>query len=87
MTVGEIRSGRLVPHHAFFSAYGTEFQRKLDYQSDDPSLAAYLHGDVIPAPDLSDGWGAVLCEGVPVGGVHITGGVAKNHYPKGLRRN
>ena len=87
VTVGEIRSGRLVPHHAFFSAYGTEFQRKLDFQSDDPALAAYLHGDVIPAPDLSDGWGAVLCEGVPVGGVHITGAVAKNHYPKGLRRN
>ncbi len=87
VTVGEIRSGRLVPHHAFFSAFGTEFQRKLDFPSDDPRLAAYLHGDVIPAPDLSDGWGAVLCEGVPVGGVHITGAVAKNHYPKGLRRN
>ncbi len=87
VTVGEIRSGRLVPHHAFFSAYGTEFQRKLNFPSDDPALAAYLHGDVIPAPDYSDGWGAVLCEGVPVGGVHITGAVAKNHYPKGLRRN
>ena len=87
VTVGEIRSGRLVPHHAFFSAYGRDFVRKLDFPADDPRLAAYLHGDVIPAPDLSDGWGAVLCEGVPVGGAHITGGVAKNHYPKGLRRN
>ena len=87
VTVGEIRSGRLVPHHAFFSAYGIDFQRKLDFPSDHPALAAYLHGDVIPAPDLSDGWGVVLCEGVPIGGVHITGAVAKNLYPKGLRRN
>ena len=87
VTVGEIRSGRIVPHHAFFSAYGTEFQRKLDFSPGDPALAAYLHGDVIPAPDTSDGWGAVLCEGVPIGGVKITGGTAKNQYPKGLRRN
>ena len=85
VTVGEIRSGRLVPHHAFFSAYGTEFQRKLDFSADDPALFAYLHGDVIPAPDLSDGWGVVLSDGVPIGGVHITGAVAKNLYPKGLR--
>ena len=87
VTLGEVRSGRLVPHHAFFSAYGAAFRRQLNFPSDSPALAAYLHGDVIPAPDLSDGWGAVLCEGIPVGGVHITGGMAKNVYPKGLRRN
>ena len=87
VTVGEIRSGRLVPHHAFFSAYGCDFARKLDFSPDDPTLSAYLHGDVIPAPDLPDGWGAVLCLGMPIGGVRITGGIAKNLYPKGLRRN
>ncbi|MBP5429258.1 MAG: SAM-dependent methyltransferase [Clostridia bacterium] len=86
VTVGEIRSGRLAPHHAFFSAYGRDFIRKLDFPADDPTLAAYLHGDVIPARDLFDGWGVVLCLGTPIGGVRITGGVAKNHYPKGLRR-
>ena len=85
VTLGEIRPGRLVPHHAFFAAYGADFRRKLDFSSDDPALAAYLHGDVIQAHGLSDGWGVVLCEGVPVGGVHITSGLAKNHYPKGLR--
>lgn len=85
VTVGEIRSGRLAPHHALFSAYGRDCGRKLDFSPADPILAAYLHGDVIPAPDLSDGWGAVLCSGVPIGGAHIVGGSAKNHYPKGLR--
>lgn len=87
VTVGEIRSGRLVPHHAFFSAYGRDFARKLDFRSDDPTLSAYLHGDVIPAGNLPEGWGVVLCEGIPAGGVHITGAVAKNHYPKGLRNS
>ena len=86
VTLGEIRSGRLVPHHAFFSAYGADFIRKLDFEPASPALAAYLHGDVIPAPDLSDGWGVVLCDGMPIGGVHVTGAVAKNAYPKGLRR-
>ena len=85
VTLGEIRSGRLVPHHALFSAYGADFLRKLDFSCDDPAILAYLHGDVIEAPGLSDGWGAVLCRGMPVGGVRITGAVAKNHYPKGLR--
>ena len=87
VTLGEIRSGRLVPHHAFFSAYGADFARKLDFEPASPVLAAYLHGDVIPAPDLSDGWGVVLSAGMPIGGVHVTGGMAKNLYPKGLRRN
>ena len=87
VTVGEIRSGRLVPHHAFFSAYGRDCARKLNFSEGDPALAAYLHGDVIPAPDTPDGWGAVLCSGVPIGGAHIVGGSAKNAYPKGLRRN
>ena len=87
VTLGEIRSGRLVPHHAFFSAYGADFARKLDFPPDSPALAAYLHGDVIPASGLPDGWGVVLSAGMPIGGVHVTGGMAKNLYPKGLRRN
>lgn len=31
------------------------------------------------------GWTAVLIENCPVGGAKVSGGIAKNHYPKGLR--
>ena len=35
--------------------------------------------------NLQNGWAAVLLGGCAVGGVKISGNVAKNHYPKGLR--
>ena len=41
--------------------------------------------DTVPAPELQDGWCAVLVDGMPLGGGKIVGGVLKNHYPKGLR--
>ena len=35
--------------------------------------------------DKADGWAAVLVDNCPLGGGKISGGVCKNHYPKGLR--
>jgi NOL1/NOP2/fmu family ribosome biogenesis protein len=84
VNVGSVTKGRLVPHHQFFSAYGDLFQNRIDLAPDDRNLAAYLHGDTIPA-DFS-GWGVVSVCGAAIGGVKASGGVAKNHYPKGLRR-
>ena len=81
---GQIEKGRLVPAHWLFSAYGHLFRSRLDLSLDDPRLDAYLHGETIPC-DLPNGWGALLVEGCPLGGIKVTDGVAKNHYPKGLR--
>ncbi len=83
--VGEFVKGRIVPHHAFFSAYGEIFERKLELTLSDPRLGAYLHGDTVPAPDLSDGFCAVTVDGMALGGGKVVAGVLKNHYPKGLR--
>ena len=85
VTIGTVQKGRLIPHHAFFSAYGSNFRRKLDLSLDDPRLAAYLHGDTIPC-NLPSGYAIVTVCGAPIGGIKVSGGVAKNHYPKGLRR-
>ena len=85
VTVGSIVKGRIVPHHALFSAYGALFRRRLSLSLSDPRLAAYLHGDTIEC-DLPNGWAVVVVEGYPLGGIKVSGGVAKNHYPKGLRR-
>ena len=84
--VGEVRKGILFPHHQLFSAYGKRFVRRLNLALDDPRVSAYLHGDVIPAPDLANGYCAVLLEGCPLGGAKIVDGMAKNLYPKGLRQ-
>ena len=83
--VGEIRKGVLFPHHQLFSAYGRRFARRVELSLDDPRVAAYLHGDTIPA-GLSNGYAAVLLEGCPLGGAKVVDGVAKNLYPKGLRQ-
>lgn len=83
--VGEVVKGRLVPHHAFFSAYGELFERKLALTLDDPRLCAYLHGDTVDADGMSDGWCAVTLDGMALGGGKVVSGVLKNHYPKGLR--
>lgn len=82
--LGEIRNGRLFPHHQLFMAYGKQMKRVLKLSSQDPRTAAYLHGEEIDA-DLPDGWAAVTVDGCTVGGVKVTNRRAKNHYPKGLR--
>lgn len=84
VNLGSVTKGRLVPHHQFFSAYGDCFVHRIDLSQSDPKLAAYLHGDTIPA-DFA-GWGVVSVCGAAVGGVKAGAGVAKNHYPKGLRK-
>ncbi len=84
VNVGSVTKGRLVPHHQFFSAYGACFKNQIDLAPEDKYLAAYLHGDTIPAD--FNGWGVVSVCGAAIGGVKASGGVAKNHYPKGLRK-
>ena len=85
--VGTFQKGRLVPHHQLFSAYGTDFRRKLSLTADDPRVAAYLRGEEIPAPELAgqNGFAALLYEGAALGGGKAVDGRLKNHYPKGLR--
>jgi NOL1/NOP2/fmu family ribosome biogenesis protein len=92
--VGEVVKSRLVPHHQLFSAYGKDFCRRLELDSDDKRAMDYLCGAEISANGAVrssdgkiDGWAAVLIDGVPTGGGKISGGVCKNHYPKGIRQS
>lgn len=83
---GKVIKGRLVPHHHLFSAYGKNFQRRVDLPLEDPACAAYLRGEgflLTGAP--GNGWCAVEIDTVPCGGGKIVNGYLKNHYPKGLR--
>ena len=88
-TVGELRKGRIVPHHHFFGAYGTGFVSKLVLEPNDPRVSRYLMGEEINCPTELTGYTAVLltCGDtvVTLGGGKAVGGRLKNHYPKGLR--
>ncbi len=81
---GRVEKGRLIPEHWLFSAYGGQFSRTIDLSPEDPRTTAYLRGETFPC-DLADGWACVMVAGCPLGGIKVTGGTAKNHYPKGLR--
>ena len=83
--VGEIRKGICFPHHQLFSAYGRRFARQISLSPGEKRLTDYLHGEVIPAPDVENGYCAITLAGCPLGGGKVSGGVAKNLYPKGLR--
>ena len=84
VTIGKIKKNYLLPHHQLFMAYGNNFKRKIDLAVDSEDLQKYLRGEEIKA-DCANGWAVVTVCGVAVGGAKVSNGVAKNHYPKGLR--
>ena len=84
VALGTVKKGRVDPHHHLFSALGKHFRRKIDLAPDSKEIKAYLHGEPIQT-DLANGYAALLVAGAPLGGVKVVDGVAKNHYPKGLR--
>ena len=90
--IGESRKGRILPHHQLFSACGADFKLKIRLSSESDEAKRYLRGEEIAVEGLLDsadggqsGWAAVLIDGCAVGGAKVSDGVAKNHYPKGLR--
>ncbi len=84
VTIGEIRKNYIQPHHQFFMAMGTDFKRKINLTADSEEIKKYLHGEEFET-DCQNGWAVVLVDGCTVGGVKVSNGRAKNHYPKGLR--
>lgn len=84
VAVGTVTKGRLEPHHHYFSAMGAHFRRKLALAPDGREIVAYLRGETV-ATDLPNGYAAITVAGAALGGVKVVNGIAKNHYPKGLR--
>lgn len=84
VTIGEIRKNYLQPHHQFFMAMGNDFKRKIELTADSEGIKKYLHGEEFDTTS-PNGWAVVMVDGCTVGGVKVSNGRAKNHYPKGLR--
>ncbi len=84
VAVGEIKKNYILPHHQFFSAFGYDFKNKIELSLDSEELTKYLHGEEFET-NVFDGWAVVFVGGCALGGVKVSNGVAKNHYPKGLR--
>ena len=84
ITIGEVRKNYIQPHHQFFMGLGDSFKRQINLSVDSPELKKYLHGEEINV-ECSNGWAVVMVEGCTLGGAKVVNGIAKNHYPKGLR--
>lgn len=89
VSIGEVRKGRIVPHHQFFMAYGNEMKSRVELDVDDVRVARYLAGEEIDVPAECKGYTAVLLrvgdETITLGGGKASLGRLKNYYPKGLR--
>ncbi len=83
--IGEISKGILKPAHHFFSVYGELFKLRSELSGDVDRLAAYLRGEEIKCDLDGRGWCVLTYRGATLGGGKLSGGVIKNHYPKGLR--
>ena len=79
--LGEIIGNRFVPAHDCFLALWNEFSLRVEV--DETAAEKYLRGEEIECDEK--GWCVVTYKGVPLGGGKASGGVLKNHYPKGLR--
>lgn len=83
LCLGEEKKGRFEPAHALaMSLKPSEVLRVINLNIDEAS--AYLKGMTINT-DVDKGWALVCVDGYSLGWAKVSGGVGKNHYPKGLR--
>ena len=83
--LGTIKNKRFEPSHGLaLASCPQNVQKVCHLSSADSSVAAYLHGDTFPHD--GQGWHLILVDGYPLGFGKASGGIMKNHYPKGLRK-
>lgn len=87
LQVGTIKKNRFEPSHSLALALAPA-QVKLRYalKSKDSVLENYLKGQTF-ACEGEKGWYLILADGYGIGWGKLAGGIMKNHYPKGLRKN
>ncbi len=84
--LGMNKKNRFEPSHALALYLKKEDAcRCLDLPSEGMEITAYLSGQAIPS-DGAKGWHLVTTDGYGIGWGKLSGGMMKNHYPKGLRK-
>ena len=83
--LGELKKNRFEPSHSLALALKREdFKNVIDLKVDSKELQSYIQGETIETDIV--GWGVICVEGYTVGLFKGDGRIAKNHYPKGLRK-
>lgn len=92
--LGSFKKNRFEPSHAFALALrGEEALSVRNLPAASPLAEAYLRGEALRDEDvrkleggLEKGWVLMQVDGYSIGWAKLTGGILKNHYPKGLRK-
>lgn len=85
--IGTLKKNRFEPSHALALAMAPgDAARVWNLSSTEGIVRAYLRGETFPAQG-DKGWYLICVDGYGIGWGKLAGGIMKNHYPKGLRRN
>lgn len=79
--LGEVRNGSVIPDHASALCFQVPEVQMLDMTSDE--AVKYMAGETINRD--AEGWIVLRYGGLVTGWGKGSGGIIKNHYPKGLR--
>lgn len=83
LELGQAMKGRFEPAHAW-ALWLKACASQADFSASSPEIAAYLRGEPVAGPQT--GWTLLRVGGLSLGWVKGSGGILKNHFPKGLRR-
>lgn len=84
--LGTKKKNRFEPSHALALYLKKEdVCRSFDLPADGTEIFRYLNGEAVCA-DGEKGWYLVTTDGYSIGWGKLSGGMMKNHYPKGLRK-
>lgn len=84
--LGTVKKNRFEPAHALALAMGPEDAvHTVDLAENSREIRSYLKGETFPA-EGEKGWYLVTVDGYSIGWGKLAGGIMKNHYPKGLRK-
>ncbi len=85
--IGTLKKNRFEPSHALALALAPqEAVNVWNLDSKENTIRAYLSGQTFLA-EGEKGWYLICVDGFSIGWGKLAGGIMKNHYPKGLRKN
>ena len=85
--LGTLKKKRFEPSHALaLSLKPEEAVYTWNLKADSLEIKQYLSGQTFVA-EGEKGWYLITVEGYSIGWGKLAGGIMKNHYPKGLRKN
>lgn len=87
LQLGTLKKNRFEPSHALALALRPdEVVNVVNLSIDNPEIYDFINGETFDFQGEKD-WFLVCVEGFSIGWGKLAGGVMKNHYPKGLRKN